>query len=135
MCGKNTTLVLGNIEGATVNVCSDCLKLGTRVNLPKQKTKRIADLEPEVFIVDNYSQLIKNARERKNMKQEEVAKKLALKESIVHKLENGSFTPSLNMASRIEKFFGIKLMEEYSESMASTDNKSESYTMADVIKG
>lgn len=135
MCGISTKLVLANIEGATVNVCNNCSKLGKIVNLPKSKPAKQVFEEPEIYVVENFSTLIRNAREKLNLKQEEVARKLAIKESIIHKLENGSFTPSLNMASRIEKFFGISLTETLETYNNQSSSKSETVTMADMIKG
>ena len=46
------------------------------------------------------------------MKQEGLAKKLAEKESLVHKIEVGAFSPGLELARKIEKLLGITLLEK-----------------------
>lgn len=62
------------------------------------------------MVVEDYHQRIKQARERRGFKQKELAKALALKESMLHKVESGHFRPSIEMARRIERHLGISLV-------------------------
>ena len=54
---------------------------------------------------------IRNKRDELGLKQEDFAKMLNEKESIIHKLETGEFKPSLKLAKKLEKKFGLKLIE------------------------
>jgi putative transcription factor len=136
MCGKQTDLVLAKIENANMNVCKQCAMSGMKINLPKMKKKVFTNSETEEVIVNNYHILIRNAREGRSLKQEEAAKKLALKESMVHKLENGSFTPSLDIARKLERFYGIKLIETVEAANYSLTSSDEGeFTISDMIKG
>ncbi len=125
MCGKESNLFRTNIEGTILNVCKDCSKFG-KVLSPvveesiekKQKPVKgkiaIEKLEPEIVetIVANYGELIKNKREKLGIKQEDFAKKINEKVSLIHKIETNQFEPSLKLARKIEKFLKIKLIEQ-----------------------
>lgn len=135
LCGKKEKLVVSIIEGVEMDVCNSCSNLGTQIQIPKKQAYNFNNTIEE-FVVENFHSIIKQARERMNLKQEQAAKKLAIKESLIHKMENGSFTPSLRMAKRLEKFYGIKIIEtmEGSESTNFAPSGS-SYTIADMING
>ena len=113
MCGSDSELFQTKIEGTEMKVCQKCSKYGKiirRVIVKKiEKKKRIRD-EPEVVdvVVKNYSQLIKNAREEKSKTQEELAKLLNLKTSLLTNMERGKYKPSVAMAQKLEKELHIK---------------------------
>ena len=97
MCGNETTLFRTNIEGTELNVCRNCGKHGeiiapARKSIPKatEETKTAQPVKKKSteliqVIADDYSSRIRNARERKGMKQEELAKALSEKESVIQK--------------------------------------------------
>jgi putative transcription factor len=127
MCGKkNISPTKTKIEGTIMTTCSDCSKYGEtlidptkRVNnftTSRPRTQRV-DPEANKFVVRDYSVLVKQARELKGLKQEQVAKALNEKESIIHKVESGTFKPSFRLAQKLENFFSIKLIEEVKESV------------------
>ena len=92
--------------------------------------------EPEFRTVSNYSQLIKSARERKGLKQEDFAKFLNEKESVVAKWESGTMKPSIVIARKLENTLGIKLVEEeINDSYEKKVSKeSDVLTLGDFIK-
>lgn len=135
LCGKDARLSKVMIEGTEMSVCEACSSLGNKMNMPKQRF-RTTIVESEEFVVNDFHMIIKQARESRNLKQEDAAKQLALKESLLHKMENGTFTPSLRMAKRLEKFFNVSITETISEGAVSTSSgESGNYTIADMIKG
>ena len=86
-------------------------------------------------VVSNYGSLIKNAREKMGLKQEELAKKLNEKESIIQKIETANFKPGMKLAKKLERFFGIKLIEEVEvEKVKIKKESSESFTLGHFIK-
>lgn len=126
ICGKkNISPIKVKIEGTIMTTCSNCAKYGEKLLDPtkrinnftttKPRTQRI-DPNANKFIVKNYAEIIKKARESKGLKQEQVAKSLNEKESLIHKVESGNFKPSFRFATKLEKFFSIKLIEEVKES-------------------
>jgi len=148
MCGKETNLFKAIIEGIQIKVCSTCGKFGRvieQVNpLENKKDKKVERVSKEVespeviqTIIDNYSEKVKKARESIGLKQEELAKKLNEKESIIHKIETGHYEPNLILAKKIEKFLKISLIEEQEiEKSKNTAEPSSSagLTIGDLIK-
>lgn len=145
MCGSNQGLVKAKIEGTVMDVCKTCARFGEIVRVPRSiprshKSRPIKQSLPQKIeiIVPNYSVLIKQAREKRQMKQEDVAKKLSEKESIYHKIENGSFRPSIKLAKKLEAFFKIKLIEIHEDKMkpavASAPINKNAMTIGDMIK-
>jgi len=96
MCGLDSELFKARIEGTELNVCKRCLQFGTqleqmaRVHAPVKIVQKPEEEVQEV-IVSNYSHLVKDRREALNLKQEDLAKRLSEKVSIIHKIETGAY--------------------------------------------
>lgn len=124
MCGKEEPLFRTEIEGSMLRVCKNCARFGKVHEIPKntynKPFKKVIQKEPvkevEYKIVENYSELIRNKREKLGLTQEEFSNQLNEKESIMQKIENGKFTPSIATARKMEKILNLKLIEEVKES-------------------
>jgi len=145
MCGAESFLVKAEIEGTELKVCKNCARFGKVVNrFPDKKKnfgKSFVKSRPEEpksveMIVEDYSKILKSAREQKGLKQEELAKLVKEKESIIHHMESGEFKPSIFLAKKLEKFLHVKLIEQYEETHAVVGGKSGSgaTTIGDLIK-
>ena len=144
LCGAEEELFLAEVEGTNLNVCKNCSKFGkviekTRMNKIPQKTEKVKtapDKERVQVIVDNYSSLIKKKRESLGLKQKELAKKIAEKESVIHKIESGHIEPNINLARKLEKDLSIRLIEEEKvEKMAiKPKTKDLTVTIGDMLK-
>lgn len=90
----------------------------------------------EFKVVDDYPSLIRSARERKGMKQEDFAKLLNERESLVAKWEGGSLKPRLDVAKKVGRVLGISLIEEDLEVAAKVESqgKAEIPTLGDFVK-
>ena len=108
LCGKEGSTVQASIEGVNMTVCRDCGKFGKIIDAPKRtqpKFKReIRELETSNVVVLDIAQKIRSAREQKGLNQEDFAKLVNEKASIIHKIESGSFKPSIPLAKKLEKF-------------------------------
>lgn len=113
ICGQKANVSKSRIDGVLFNVCYACSAMGTPVQTPK--TKKIVPMNmtssSEEMIVPEYAELIKKARQAKSLKQEDVALKLNEKLSEISAIESGKRVPDLKLAKKLEKFFGIKLIE------------------------
>ena len=146
MCGKETRLFKTDVEGTILNVCDGCSKFGKIISILKQKEQK-KDVKKEVVlekpkeeefvmaIVPDYGTIIKNKREHLGITQEDFAKKINEKISLVHKIETNQFEPSVGLARKIEKFLSVKLIEqEEVRPGTALKTKSDSLTIGDFIK-
>jgi len=106
--------------------------------LPKKEIKPQEPEQEVIFIVDeNYPQIIKERREKLGLKQEELARKISEKESVINKLESGSMIPNLKLAKKLERFLKVKLISEELAEVKPSPQQSpklkETYTMGDFI--
>ena len=141
ICGKNfENLERAIVEGVMMGVCSNCAKFGKIIPVRKPLTgpKRIVPIQTKNVIEDivtDYAELMKEAREKKGLKQEELAKSIAEKESVINKVENGSLKPSFVLARKLEQFLDIKLIEFLEEKKEINLNlKDNGLTIGDLLK-
>lgn len=113
------------ISGAILSVCDDCAKYGTPIYTPPKKrlnnitkSKNILQKLPkklgkdaEYEIVNDYSKIIKNARENMGWTIDLLAQQVHEKVSIIKKIESGKMVPSIDLAKRLERVLGVKLLE------------------------
>ncbi len=149
MCGKDEKLFLSEVEGVKLKVCKNCAGFGKTIRpiapkLPKKKEKarekRVKSKEKEEIeiikdVTADYPKIIRKAREKLNLKQEEFARKINEKESIVHKIESGKFKPSIKLAQKLEKLLNIKLIEEsIDEETPISQGSGEAMTIGDLLQ-
>ena len=159
MCGKEVdSLSKGLVEGVAMSLCSVCIKYGKlipKVQSPSKKAsvpsklyrnkQVIKEMESQEHVVDDYSDVIRNTRQKVQMPQKALAVKLAEKESVIHSIETGRHEPSISLAKKIERLLNVKLVVEevtsdddelkdlISSSKSSGSSKSDSMTLGDAI--
>jgi len=62
-------------------------------------------------VVPDYAQRVREARERLGWTQRMLAQKAKVSENVIRRIETGSLTPSIDLAKRLEKILGVKLLE------------------------
>jgi putative transcription factor len=145
MCGRERDkLVEALVEGSMLNVCSDCGKHGNVVTIyrpeaaPKVENSSTQE-EPIDIVVDNYPEIVKSAREKKKLTQEELAKDIGERESVVHQVESGKMKPTFKLAKKLNVYLGIQLIEKVEKinvkkDIKNIDFKDKSLTIADLLK-
>ncbi len=139
MCGKETQLFKTSIESSELNVCKSCGGFGRIVKtFNPTRQQKINQIKKEVIesIVSNFAQLIKQSREKRKMTQQEFAKFLNEKESIMHKIETSHYVPDIETIKRFENILKIKLIERLEEEKVEDIKKTKSdvLTIGDIIK-
>ena len=140
--GKQTDrLYKVKIEGTVMQVAEEFIRYGEFIGEVKKEApaarKRVLSPQeaPEERICDNFAEQIRQKRESLGLTQEDFAKKINEKISVLHKIETGHVEPGINLARKIERFLKIRLVEiSESASAAPPQSKSESYTLGDFIK-
>lgn len=150
------------IEGAKLYACNECAKHGktTWEEAPKLKftesqrqaapgavpirgpiqiRKKIiqARVDTSQEIVQGYSDIIRQARERMGLSTEDLGMKINEKESVLRKIETGKISPNDLLVSKLERTLKIKLLipvaeEKVSKSLPKTAGQE--LTLGDVMK-
>ena len=86
-------------------------------------------------IAQDYDQRIRNARESRNLSQEELAKELNEKRSLINKLERGEILPNDAIQSKLERYLEIDLTESGAETEEwSSEGTDQSFTLGEVAE-
>ena len=103
----------------------------------KKKTKESRlprDIE-ELEIAEDFPKMIKKAREKKKMSQQDLAKTVKERLSIIQKIEMGKMTPDLKISRALEHTLRIKLLLPRSETLVETNKPDQTgLTLGDVIQ-
>ncbi|GIU68871.1 MAG: transcriptional regulator [Candidatus Woesearchaeota archaeon] len=119
LCGQKPAVYDCEIEGTLMKVCNECSKFG--VTKKKEKVKilvkeeNIEEKESTYLFVEGYGSIVKKAREKLGLKQEEMAKRLNERVSLLHQIESEHLKPSIDLAKKLEKELKIKIIEEVKE--------------------
>lgn len=152
LCGKevnDTTTV--KVEGSQMEVCEECKKYGKEVLTSEKKSQstqevlqRIKDKQSRGTSDDyeetteelalDYSERIESARLENELTQEELAKKINEKKSVIAKLEREDMRPSENLREKLENTLNIKLTEKIKSAPTKTTEKTEGLTIGDLIE-
>jgi len=130
------------VEGTIMNVCSGCTEFGkvlgpvrTAVKqAKKQAPEPVARSEMVQVISEDYAKRISAARQRKGKTQKEFATLIKEKESVIQKLEQGQFEPSLRLARKLENHLRIKLVEQHEEKPQKFRSEKTQLTIGDMIE-
>ncbi len=145
VCGKEGTLYNVEMEGTKLVTCEACSTYGKKINKVVQREQQTKKKEPQkvreekeepiIIVVDDYNVLIKNKRERLGLKQEELAKSINEKESLIQQIETKKIEPNVKVAEKLEKKLGLKLLETYKAPVLSKENKkTDNLTLGDMIQ-
>lgn len=110
------------IEGALMRVCGNCAKLGTKITQTVPKPFVVATrplgaplipkvdiVEDELILRDDFGTAIKEAREEMGLTQDEFARRLNERVSLIKHLETGKIKPDDMLAAKLERFLKIDL--------------------------
>jgi putative transcription factor len=149
------------IEGAKLTVCNECAKHGTatweegpkpRIMPQKQGTtaipiqgpiqirKRViqARVDTSQEVVEDYSERIRQAREKLGLSHEDLGKKINEKETVLRKIETRKLSPNNLLVSKLEHTLKIKLLVPVVAEEKAPQNipkiSSRELTLGDLIK-
>jgi putative transcription factor len=155
MCGKEyPTLRSVKVEGTVLMVCASCSRFGEGVQ-PQQRQqeaptpvverlvlreKRMQERDiyqsaGEEVIVEDFPLRVRQRRESLGWSQEELAKRLNERKSIIQKVETGTMTPGDKLVKKLEGTLGIRLKEKVASLGVSQVKRGESrgVTLGDLV--
>ena len=119
ICGKKDFLMRALVEGVEMSVCKGCAPFGRILQAPRMPMKSQGSSysrpkEPQVVeeIIEEYAMKIKQAREKRNLNQEEFAKMVNEHESLLKHVEAGKQRPAFELAKKLEKLLNIVLIQK-----------------------
>ncbi|WP_092699954.1 multiprotein bridging factor aMBF1 [Halovenus aranensis] len=154
------------IEGAELDVCDECTEFGTEVKTDSGSSStstkystssssssdsssststggtstgggRRRDIYDEMDeIAPDYDERIRNARESAGLTQDELAKQLNEKASLIRKLEHGETLPADEVREKLERGLDISLTTSGGgdETEWESDDATGGYTLGDVVE-
>ena len=134
ICGSDATRK-AKIEGTVVDVCDKCVRFGEEIReVEFIRPRKVTTInETEQVLIKDFQKAMRKAREEKKLTQEELAKRLNEKVSIIKRMEEG-WQPSDKLAGKIEKFFNIKLREDAVQIAREKKHRSKKLTIGDVVE-
>ncbi len=81
-------------------------------NKRQNKNQRNQRNQDEYELCDNYTTLIRQAREKMNLTQKKLGEKIYERESVIAHIETGKMVPDTKLAHKIEKVLNIKIIEK-----------------------
>lgn len=142
------------VEGSLLIVCQDCFtKLSKKTTVREEQRKPIIHRDKglvkktqfsqprqrsieEYEVVEDYATRVKTARERIGWSQEVLAQKIGEGVNVVKRIETGKLKPSIELAKKLEKILGVRLLEPVvdEETKTTTRSKRDDYlTIGDLI--
>ena len=101
----------------------------------RMQTRDIYAANGGVELIDNYGAVVRKARLKTGMTEEQFAKSINEKKGTILKIEAQSLIPDDKLISKLEKALGIKLKEAVQEGGAvSGSQKSQGMTLGNFIK-
>src|SRR3989344_873143 len=139
LCGSRENLFSAIVENSLMNICQKCLRFGKKVERNKNFNVNEVIKKPKIqeeinLLKDNYHLIIKVNREKLKLSQEDLAKQLNEKLSLIQKIENKELAPNDVLAKKLETFLHISLFEKYKENEVKLNVSNNALTIGDLLK-
>ena len=140
------------VEGAKLMVCRNCQGLGKPyqedplpraprptgfVRMARPLERRPTELPKEIQdldVAENFSELVRKRRMKLGWSQEDLAKKVKEKLSVIQKVETGKITPDTQLCRQLQHELKIKLLVPRKETPAPKTSTPAEVTLGDIVK-
>jgi putative transcription factor len=105
--------------------------------MPKATHRRAPELPrgmEELEVADDYSQLVLRHRMKAGLSQEELAKRVKEKLSVIQKIETGKMAPDTRLCRELEHELRIKLLVPRTETATPKMKRPAEVTLGDIIR-
>ena len=132
------------IEGAQLETCAACSSLGTEIRRPQTlgaptnkvpyARTRYRDIyrQMEGELDPDFDHIVKYARQKRGLTQEQLAAKIMEKALIIKKIERKELTPDDKLRKKLEKALNVNLLIDVGREKAQKGTPSENLTLGDV---
>jgi putative transcription factor len=142
MCGKEVPARFGEDAAPPVPKDEPVASGPAAVSAPPPRTfvhhgrKKDVLSRSEMELADDYNRRIIQGRRKKDLTQEELAKRINEKKSVISRLETGEMRPSDRLVKKLEKELDVRLMERVEYQVETTKKRAASggVTLGDLIR-
>lgn len=125
ICGNGPVRAQILVEGAKILACGRCMRSGKVLHrfeddsggAPPPAGGRMSAAATEE-IIDDCGKAVRAAREKAGLPLAVVAERISEKESYLHAIESGRLAPTMEVARKLEKELGIRLVEKVAGAVA-----------------
>jgi putative transcription factor len=146
--GKPICITIDNSE---LQVCQKCAPYGKPVDKRTPVSRKVSPVVRTVTrtenrpkkdffdilkdeLLDNYVQIIRDAREAKGWSQEDLAENIKEKASLIKKIERSEIVPEDSVRKKLEYALNIKLTERVEVSGQEVSHLKKDTTLGDIVK-
>ena len=139
------------IDSSELQVCQKCAPYGKPVDKRTPVSRKVSPVVRTVTrtekrqkkdffdilkdeLLDNYVQIIRDAREAKGWSQEDLAENLKEKASLIKKIERSEIVPEDSVRKKLEHTLNIKLTERVDASGQEVSHLKKDTTLGDIVK-
>lgn len=133
------------VDGVEMILCVSCyvrLSRTGRAKLVKEEKRRVQSRplprprRPSIELLDlveDYPDRIREAREARGWSTAVLAQKLRISEAMLRKIEQGKVKPTIDLARKIEKLLGIRLLEPIDDVEGYEAEPPTGITLGDIV--
>ncbi|MEW6721671.1 MAG: multiprotein-bridging factor 1 family protein [Candidatus Micrarchaeota archaeon] len=141
ICGKGPVRAQILVEGAKMLACGSCMRSGKVLfrfeeGSPASPPPSVSVMEAGEEIIEGYGRRISGARDRLKLPLSVVAERVREKESYLNAVEHERLMPTLEVARKLEKELGIKLIEKVQATAGGASTSPRSFsepTLGDMV--
>jgi putative transcription factor len=139
------------IDNSELQVCQKCAPYGKPVDKRTPVSRKVTPVVRTVTrtgnrpkkdffdilkdeLLDNYDQIIRDAREAKGWSQEDLAENIKEKVSLIKKIERSEIVPEEPVRKKLEHTLNIKLTERVEVSGQDVSHLKKDTTLGDIVK-
>jgi putative transcription factor len=139
------------IDNSELQVCQKCAPYGKLVDKRTPVSRKVSPVVRTVTrtekrprkdffdilkdeLLDNYDQIIRDARAAKGWSQEDLAENLKEKVSLIKKIERSEIVPEDSVRKKLEHTLNIKLTERVDSAGQEVSHLKKDTTLGDIVK-
>lgn len=123
ICGRPVEEPMAiEVDKAVLYVCRSCAASYGRRQVPQRQPSRGPQPRPqprrppaprrELEVIEDFGEVVRRARENIGLSREVLAAMIGVKETVLRRIEAGQLTPDLELARKLERALGVKLLVE-----------------------
>jgi putative transcription factor len=147
ICGRPDARAIILIEGAKMMACGGCMRSGKVLHhlgsddeenkeILKSQSARAISMGESEEIVEGFGKIIRKARDKIGLGIGVIAERINERESFIDAIENERLAPTLEIARKLQRELGIKLIEKVEKEVTTEIQKKGKFsepTLADAL--